>query len=45
LGEIEARRYKITGDLARELWYDAEGRWVRLALTARDGSKIDFLPR
>lgn len=42
---VAARRYEITGDLARELWYDDQGRWVKLALIARDGSKIAFIAR
>ena len=30
--EVEARRYCITGDLERELWYDAAGNWLQSRL-------------
>lgn len=36
-----ARHYAYTGDLDTEVWYDAEGRWVRLRFAARDGSTIE----
>jgi hypothetical protein len=31
-GQVKAHRYVMTGDLERELWYDAEGRWVHMRL-------------
>jgi len=46
-GPIEARRYHVEGgrghEIARDLWYDDQGRWVRMELTARDGSTIQFV--
>ncbi|MTI08888.1 DUF6134 family protein [Curvivirga aplysinae] len=43
-GEIRARRYDYTGDLEdTSVWYDEEGRWVKLSFKARDGSKIEYL--
>jgi hypothetical protein len=37
--EVEAQRYRITGDLERELWYDAAGNWLQSRLE-HDGAKI-----
>jgi hypothetical protein len=46
-GAISARRYRVEGGLgkerARDLWYDERGRWVHMALKARDGSTIEFV--
>lgn len=39
--EIEARRFKIRGDLDVDLWYH-DDRWVGLAFDASDGSRIDY---
>jgi hypothetical protein len=36
---IEADHYRITGNLTADLWYDANGRWVSCAFTAR-GQRI-----
>ena len=48
-GPIEARRYHVQGGLgretARDLWYDAQGRWVRMEIKARDGSTVKFVLR
>ncbi len=38
--KIAARRYRMTGDLTRELWYGTDGRLVRMREIARDGSVI-----
>lgn len=42
-GAVPARRYLYTGELDNEVWYDAEGRWVRMRFKARDGSTIDYV--
>lgn len=39
-GEIAARHYSMTGQITRELWYDADGRLVRVRFPAKDGSEI-----
>lgn len=31
-GPVKAHRYVLSGDLEREVWYDAEGRWVHMRL-------------
>jgi hypothetical protein len=36
---VEAQKYRITGDLERELWYDAAGNWLQSRLE-HDGAKI-----
>ena len=41
--EVEARRYALTGDMEKELWYDAAGIWVHMRQVARDGSIIEYL--
>lgn len=39
---IIARRYRMTDGLERVLWYDLEGVWAGLKMTARDGSTIEY---
>jgi Family of unknown function (DUF6134) len=36
---LEAQKYRITGDLERELWYDHAGNWLQSRLE-HDGAKI-----
>lgn len=40
---IAARRYRISGDLARDVWYDGDGYLARLALVADDGSTVTYV--
>ncbi len=40
---VPARHYAITGDLQRELWYDAQNVLVKVRFKARDGSDIEYL--
>lgn len=37
---VPARHYRITGDLERELWYDADAVLVRVRFKGKDGSDI-----
>jgi hypothetical protein len=37
--KVEAKKYRISGDLERELWYDAAGNWLRSRLE-HDGARI-----
>jgi hypothetical protein len=37
--EVAARKYLVTGDLERELWYDDAGNWLQSRLE-HDGAKI-----
>ncbi|MGE3332370.1 MAG: DUF6134 family protein [Rhodospirillaceae bacterium] len=41
-GTIAATRYRYTGDLDAEVWYDDAGRWVKLRFKGRDGSTIAY---
>jgi hypothetical protein len=40
---IEARHYRIAGDLDRDVWYDTDGYLVRLTLVADDGSTVVYV--
>lgn len=42
-GEVTATHYRVSGDLERELWYDADGLLVRTRFEADDGSEIDYV--
>ena len=42
-GDIKATRYDYNGDLRdTSVWYDREGRWVKLQFKAKDGSTIHY---
>jgi len=38
---VDARRYLMDSDIDVDLWYDAQGRWVKLAFEAR-GQQIEY---
>ncbi len=38
---VEATRWRLTSSLTLDLWYDADGRWVKCAFDAR-GSQIEY---
>lgn len=40
---VTAQRYRYTGDLQTDVWYDAEGRWVKMRFNAEDGSTIEYV--
>jgi hypothetical protein len=42
---VAARRYAVTGELRREIWYGPEGQTVRVLFPAKDGSEIAFVMR
>ncbi len=44
-GERTATRYRFTGDLQMELWFDDEGRWLKGSFRAPDGSTVEYLLR
>jgi hypothetical protein len=44
-GSLRARHYLYSGDLSGEIWYDEDGRWVKLRFRANDGSMIDYICR
>lgn len=40
-GPVAARKYRVTGDMERELWFGPEGRWLQLRFD-KDGAKVTF---
>jgi len=44
-GDISATHFLYSGDLDTEVWYDDDGRWVKMRFKARDGSTIDYVCR
>jgi hypothetical protein len=42
-GPVQATRYRYTGDLTMDQWFDAKGRWVKGIFTAFDGSAIEYI--
>lgn len=44
--QVTARRYRLSGDYSRDLWYDAaDGSLVRVLFEARDGSAVEYVRR
>jgi hypothetical protein len=40
---VKTKRYEMTGDLKRTLWYDAKsGKWLKMRMTARDDSIVEI---
>jgi hypothetical protein len=44
-GPREARRFDYRGELRATVWYDAQGRWVRLSFNGRDGEPVTYVCR
>lgn len=42
-GTAPARRFRVAGDLALDIWYDRAGVWSGLMFAAEDGSTIRYL--
>ena len=40
---VEATRYRYTGDIRLDQWFDDRGRWVKAAFKASDGSTIEYI--
>ena len=42
-GTVDAEKFEYTGDLRKTwVWYDADGRWVKMAFEGNDGSLIEY---
>jgi hypothetical protein len=41
-GPVKAHRYVLSGEVEREVWYDADGRWVHMR-TGRGGTPVDWV--
>lgn len=37
-----ARHFAYTGELETEVWYDADGRWVKMRFNGKDGVPIEY---
>ncbi len=44
-GNVTATRYRYTGDLETEVWYDDARHWVKMRFAGRDGSSIEYVCR
>ncbi|MDZ4139844.1 MAG: DUF6134 family protein, partial [Erythrobacter sp.] len=42
-GKVKAEHYRISGELARDVWYDDAGLLARLVMTADDGSIVTYV--
>lgn len=42
-GQVAAHHYRLSGDLNRDLWYDADGNLAHVAFTADDGSTVTYV--
>ncbi len=42
-GKVNAEHYRISGELERDLWYDANGNLARVSFKADDGSKVFYV--
>lgn len=42
-GSLNGHHYRISGDLARDVWYDADGLLAGLTMTAEDGSQVTYV--
>ena len=38
-----ARHYQYAGELRNDVWYDAQGRWVKMRFAGKDDSTIDYV--
>jgi len=41
-GMINATKYTYTGQLETTVWYDQQGRWVKMEFSGKDGSTITY---
>ena len=41
-GTLKARHFAYTGDLLTEVWYDNDGRWVKMRFLGKDGTPIEY---
>lgn len=42
-GVVDAHHFAYSGELSNEVWYDEEGRWVKMRFSAKDGSTIEYV--
>ncbi len=45
-GSVQAEHFEYTGDLRdTEVWYDSEGRWVKMRFQAKGGTTLEYICR
>jgi hypothetical protein len=42
-GWLDATRFRYTGDVTKDQWFDDRGRWVKTIFKASDGSTIEYI--
>ena len=42
-GPVATHHYRLSGDLNRDLWYDAQGNLAHVSFTADDGSTVTYV--
>lgn len=42
-GPVNAHHYRLSGDLNRDIWYDAQGNLAHVSFTAEDGSTVTYV--
>ncbi len=42
-GWLDATRFRYTGDVTKDQWFDDRGRWVKTTFKASDGSTIEYV--
>ncbi len=42
-GTLPASRYAYDGDIDADVWYDRDGRWIKLRFAGNDGSTIEYI--
>jgi hypothetical protein len=42
-GSLQATRYRYSGDLKMDQWFDDRGRWVKGSFVAHDGSTVEYI--
>ena len=42
-GWLDATRFRYTGDVVKDQWFDDRGRWVKTIFKASDGSTIEYI--
>ena len=42
-GPVATHHYRLSGDLNRDLWYDAQGNLAHVSFTAEDGTTVTYV--
>ena len=41
-GKLRVQKYQYTGGLYVSVWYDPDGRWVKMEFAGKDGALIEY---